>query len=113
MATVNFYDTGESSVTADTPGKTLVLDNWATLSRGVVPCVLWVYASDATIGDTGQVLLLDEDAVAVITVDIDNGPGWYSATGDLPATTAKYDIHFGNAVGTIAIKDFSLIPLIV
>lgn len=112
MATKNIIDVTSTTVTSDTPGKTLVLDNWATLSRAAVPCVLWVYAVTATVGDTGQVLLLDSGGATIITVDIDNGPGWYSGTGNLDASTEKYDVHFGNATGTLTVSHFTLLPLI-
>lgn len=113
MPTINLIDQVSTNNTTSSPGKTLVLDNWATLSRGVVPVQFWVYADEATIGDTGQVILLDDSDASVITVNIDDGPGWYMETGELPATTAKYDVHFGNNKNaTLVIKDFSLLPLI-
>lgn len=113
MSLENLLDLGVTTVSSTTIGKTIALNNWATLSRGVVPVELWVYAQTATVGDTGRVVLLDDSAAELISVDIDNGPGWYSATGELPAATEKYDMHFGdNTAGTLAIKDFSLFPLI-
>lgn len=112
MATKNIIDVTSTTITANTPGKTLELAGWATLNRKVVPVQLWVYAQAATVGDTGQVILYNSASETVVTVDIDNGPGWYSGTGNLAPATGKFDMHFGNAVGTITIKDFSLIPLI-
>lgn len=112
MATVNIIDQTSATVTANTPGKTLDLTNWATLGRTGVPVVLWVYASAATSSDTGQVILYDSSSVAQVTVNINSGAGWYSATGTLPATLGKYDVHFGNATSTLTIKDFSLLPVI-
>lgn len=112
MATENIID-GSSSITANTVGATIPLSNWATLGRGVVPCQLWVYAATATVGDTGQVILYNSSGSALITVDIDNGSGWYFASGNLPASTMKYDMYFGNnTTGVLAVSNFSLFPLI-
>jgi hypothetical protein len=108
----NYHDDSSTTVSADTPGRTLDLRQWKTRARAGVPVKFWVKALTATPGDTGAVLLVDETGAAVLTVLIDNGPGWYNTTGILPATRAKYDVHYGgNTVGILAIKDWSLYPL--
>lgn len=120
MAFKNWHDDTSTTVSADTPGRTIDLRNRKTLSQSGVHVRFKVFATNTVSGDTGAVLLLDDIGTPVVTVAITGGGSsnldthgaWYVSDGVLPATLAKYDIHYGgNTSGTLYVKDFSLYEL--
>lgn len=120
MAHKNPIDDSSTTVSANTPGRTIDLCNWAPLTRAGVPCRLKVWATNTTAGDTSTVILLDSTGATKIACTITGGAGsnldtngaWYVSDGLLPATLDKYDIQYGgNTTGTLYVKDWSLYPL--
>jgi len=105
----NIVDNSSTSVSAATPGWTLDLRYCRTLGQTTVPCVFKCYGS-ATVGDTAEVSLVDSGGSPVATISV-NSPtnGWFSATVNLPATLAKYDVHYADPDGgTISLGACSL-----
>lgn len=122
MAYKNWIDDTSTTVNANTPGRTIDLRYRTTLSRQAsgVPVRFKVFATNTAAGDTGAVLLLDSTGATMLAVSITGGGSsnldthgaWYVTDGYLPATLAKYDIHYGgNTAGTLYVKDFSLYEL--
>lgn len=100
-----------TTVSGSTPGFLLDLRNRTTVGRGTVPVTMWVHGSSA--GATGgTVTLKDSGGVAVATVSgIGIGGGasdWYSTTANLPATLAKYDLHFSSPDGVNTLNLFAV-----
>jgi hypothetical protein len=120
VAFKNIVDDSSTTVSPNTPGVTLDLRRRKTLSQTGVHVRLKVFATNTTAGDTGGVVLLDENGATLITVavtgagssNLDTHGAWYVADGVLPDTLAKYDIHYGgNISGTLHVKDWSLYEL--
>lgn len=120
MAFKNFIDDTSTTVSANTPGKTLDMRNRTTLSRSGVPVRFKVFATNSVAGDTGVVKLVDENGADVLVVavtgggstNLDTHGAWYATDGLLPATLAKYDVHYGgNISGTLVVKEFCLYEL--
>jgi hypothetical protein len=120
VAFLNYHDDTSTTVSANTPGKTLDLRNRTTLSRSGVPVRLKVFATSSVAGDTGVFKIVDENGADMVVVAITGGGSsnldthgaWYVADGELPATLAKYDPHYGgNTLGTLYVKDFCLYEL--
>jgi hypothetical protein len=95
----NIIDGTSTTVSASTPGYTLVMNNKDRLSQSSgIPCVMKAYGKMSA-GSTAGVLQLKDSTGAVIA-SIGSGAftsvaGWHSSAAfNLPATTAKYDIHF-------------------
>lgn len=104
----SLIDDTSTTVSAATPGFTLDLANRSTVRRSTVPVTMWVYAARTT--SNGSVTLKDSTGAAVVTVSITGTADWYSGTGDLPASAAKYDLHHvAGAAGTISTNAVSLL----
>ncbi len=102
ITALNLNDGVSTAVSTATPGYTLDLRNRSTVRRGTVPCTFWCYADKTSI-NSGSVTLKNSAGTVLATLTIStNGPAWYSTTVSLPATEAKYDIHFtapgGNSI---------------
>lgn len=117
MAFRNVVDNTSTTVSASTPGLTVDLRSHATLrttSQGV-PVRFMVAAYSAGALDSGAIKLLDSTGAAVLTALV-NAPAageyWYWADGYLPATLAKYDVHFGgNILSTLTPYAASVIEI--
>ena len=94
----NVIDDSSTTVTAATPGYTIDLRYKNRRSKTTVPCVFRVCGYADTSGRPGAAYLLNSSGTALATVVIGHNasaaPVWWSALVDLPATEAKYDIHF-------------------
>jgi hypothetical protein len=89
----NLWDGSTGAVSASTPGLTLDMRYKASLAgKAGCPVTLWFYASSAA--GTGTVKVKDSSGAALLTVSVTGAVGWYSVTGFLPATKAKYDIQY-------------------
>jgi hypothetical protein len=101
-----------TSVSASTTGAKVDARYHTTIGRAAsgVPVRFWVYASCTTAGDDGTVRLVDSSAATVLEVAIDDdAEGWYFVDGFIPATSAKYDVHFGgNTTGVTTVLGFQL-----
>lgn len=94
---VNVIDAA-GTVSAATPGWTLDLANRSTVRRSTVPCVFAVYAKSST--SNGTVTLRDSAGSTIASVSITSSvAAWYTATCNLPASAAKYDLHHKNGSG--------------
>jgi hypothetical protein len=88
---------GSSSVSAASPGWTLDMRKRTTLSRAAlgVPVVMKVTAT-STAGNTATVRLVDSSGTTVLEQACDQaGEFNYVTAGYIPATLAKYDLHWG------------------
>lgn len=118
MAFKNLIDNTSTTVTANTPGMTVDLSEHTThrLRATGVPVRLKVCVSSTAGNDTGAVKLLDSTGTAVITCLVNNPSAttdpvgdWYWADGYVPASLAKYDVHYGgNTSGTLTVFSASL-----
>lgn len=90
---VNAIDNSSTAISAASPGFTLDLRNRSTVRRGTVPVTFRVYGSAAA-GTGGRVHLMDSSSTSVAFIDNITTAGWYSATANLPATLAKYDLMY-------------------
>ena len=101
-----------TTVSAATTGAKVDARYHTTIGRAAsgVPVKFWVYASCTTAADTGAVRLLDSTGATVISVAITGtAASWYSTTGFIPATSAKYDVHRGgNTTGVTTVYAFQL-----
>lgn len=105
----NLIDDTSTAVSTSTPGWTLDLSNCSTIRRAStgVPVTWKVYATRTV--SNGTVTLKDSGGAAVLTISVTGGAGWYSTTGNLPASSAKYDVHYAAGVGgTLQVDSFSL-----
>jgi hypothetical protein len=100
-----------TSVSAASAGATLDLRNRSTVRRTTVPCKLFVYGKNTVgTGSSGQVQLKDSGGTNLVTINLTSTTAaWFSATVDLPATLAKYDVTFDTGAGTTTVYAFSLI----
>lgn len=106
----NIIDTSVTTGGADKPGWTLDLRNKSRTSTGTVPVKLWVYAGMSA--DEGEVKLIDAAGsdVGGGSMSITGAAAWHSTTFSLPATLAKYDLHYAsNGSDTISVYHASLI----
>ena len=114
MAFTNIIDNSSTTVTANTPGVTVQLTYHTTLRLAAVgvPVRMRVLANSTT-ADTGSVKLLDSNGATVLTVLIDqSGERWYQVNGYIPASEAKYDLHYGgNTTGTLTVYAVSCYEL--
>lgn len=101
----NVIDGSSTTVSAATPGFTLNLTNKdRRVQPDGIPVVMKVFCETDTeslgVG-IGRVRLLDSSGSAVMAISglPFGAPGWVSVTGFLPATEAKYDLHFDNDGG--------------
>lgn len=109
----NVVDDSSTSVSSSTPGVTVQLTNHTTHRlRGVgVPVRFKVCVNTTAANDTGAVKLMDSTGTPVITVLCNNPAAttssvgdWYWADGYLPASEAKYDVHYGgNTLGSLTV----------
>lgn len=91
----NLIDTSITAVSSSSPGIKLDMRYKNRRSKTTVPCKFWAYGSTAG-GGTGHVYLKDSGGTVLATVNINSGTDqWHAATAtlDLPATEAKYDLH--------------------
>lgn len=79
-----------------------------TATRTQVPFQLAAYGSIGA--GSGTVRLIDTAGNAYCTVTINGASGWYTATGNLPATETFYAIQYaGDGVNTVSVSAVSLI----
>jgi hypothetical protein len=88
----------DSTVSAATPGFYVNLVYCNTVAQTEVPVEFAVYAKQVG-GTSGTVHLLNSAGSASISITGITTEGWYTATGTLPATEAKYDVAFVEAGG--------------
>ena len=93
----NIVDDSSTAVSASTPGATFVLGNRSRLSLGTVPCVMKVYAKSGS-GSGGSVRFVDSaGAVKASCATFGTTASWVSSGAFyLPASTAKYDLHYSH-----------------
>jgi hypothetical protein len=112
VAYKNLIDNSSTTVATSTPGAQLDMRYRTTLSRASlgVPVRFRVKASSTVANDTGTVKIVDANGADVLVVPITGTTSrWYVQDGHLPATDAKYDVHYGgNTLGTLAVSAFSL-----
>lgn len=114
----NVVDDSSETVSAATPGWTVDLRNHTThrLRSQGVPVRLKVCVNSTVGNDTGAIKLVDEAGATVLTCLVNNPAAttsqigdWYWADGYVPATLAKYDVHYGgNTLGTLTPLSASL-----
>ena len=117
MAFKNVVDDTSTTVSASTPGFTVQLTNHTThrLRSVGVPVRFKVCVNTTAANDTGAVKLVDSTGTPVITVLCNNPAAttspigdWYWTDGYLPATEAKYDVHYGgNTTGSLTVLSAS------
>lgn len=103
----NVIDGSSTTVSASTPGYTLDMRYRARRGQtSGIPVVMKAFCSsnvwvDDPSNGIGQIRLLDSGGTAVLSIvdGFSAAGGWVSATGYLPATEAKYDLHFDNGGG--------------
>ncbi len=109
----NVLDTAITTVSSSTPGFTLDLTYKSTIGRSAgvdVPVTLRVYAARTV--SNGTIKLKDSSGTTVLTVSVTGTAAWYEVSGNLPATTSKYDLHLtAGAAGTITFYAASLLQL--
>jgi hypothetical protein len=108
----NVIDDTSTTVGVTTPGVTLNLVSHATMRQQAttgVPVRMWVYCANIE-DDNGEIRLLDSTGATMLSVVCDAAAtGWVEATGYLPATLAKYDLHYGgNTEGSLAVYAVTL-----
>lgn len=112
MAYRNLIDNASTTVTANTIGAQLDMQYRTTLGRAAlgVPVRLRVWAVNTNAGEAQSVRLLGSDGDTLIEVSItDTGsPRWYVQDGYIPASDAKYDLHFGGATVMPTVYSISL-----
>jgi hypothetical protein len=110
---INIIDNASTTVTAATVGFTIDLRNRSTQRRTTVPCVFEVYGrSQQAIGGDGSVLLLNSSGTTLATGTLVEAAGtnaWDSVSVDLPATLAKYDIHFAASAGGDTVSLYAVV----
>lgn len=105
---VNIIDGTSTAVSAATPGFTADLRYKASLGQAGVN-VVFAAKGYSSSGSDGEVWLKDSTGAAVLKVlAIGTTPGWFTATGTLPATLAKYDVHAYDPTGSLTITGVSL-----
>lgn len=97
----NLLDTSiTGSPTAASPGATLDLRYRNRLSSTTVPCVFAVHGKVSNVAGNGHVYLTDSTGTDLADIEIDDTTEqWTTATVNLPATLAKYDLRI-NGDGT-------------
>lgn len=86
--------TGTTTIGPNTPGWMLDLTGKRRRAQTGVPVMMAAYGSLPS--GTASVLLRDQTGATLLSVSgftIGSSPAWYFATGILPDTVAKYDIH--------------------
>lgn len=114
----NVVDDTSTANTAASPGWTVDLRNHTThrLRSQGVPVRFKVCVNSTAGNDTGAIKLVDETGAAVLTCLVNNPAAttsaigdWYWVDGYVPATLAKYDVHYGgNTLGTLTPLSASL-----
>jgi hypothetical protein len=108
----NLIDNASTTVTANTIGAQLDMQYRTTLGRAAlgVPVRLRVWAVNTNAGEAQSVRLLNSAGSTLIEVSItDTGSArWYVQDGYIPATDAKYDLHFGGATVMPTVYSISL-----
>jgi hypothetical protein len=101
--------TSTGAPTAATPGYTLNMTDKDRLnSGGNVACVMKAFAKVSG-AVTGTVYLKDSSNNTVTSVAVTSTTaGWVSATFNLPATVAKYDLQFATSAGTLSLYAVSI-----
>lgn len=93
----NIIDDSSTAVSANTPGYTLDMTGKERASQtSGVPCVMKAYGLGSSPG-IGFVYLKDSTGATIATISgfgALGAGGWLSTTVTLPATVAKYDIHY-------------------
>ncbi len=108
----NLVDDSSTTVSSQTPGVKFQLTSHATIRQSLgagCPVKMWAYVSSAE-SDTGSIRLVDEGGDTMLEMPcIGDGVGWVSAVGYLPATLAKYDLHYGgNTTGSLLVYAVSI-----
>lgn len=96
------------AATATSPGYVLDMAGKNRLGQPTgVPVTMKVYGQKSS--SDGTVKLIDTSGAAVLTCTINSTTlGWFSVTGVIPATSAKYDLQFAVAGGTLSIWAVSI-----
>ena len=97
---INIIDNASTAVSTATVGYTLDLRRRSTIRRTTVPCVLEAYIS--TDSGAGDVKLKDDTGAVVAEVSNSGAAQWVTVTANLPATRAKYDLHYNGNGGNVA-----------
>lgn len=106
---LNLIDGTSTTPSASTPGWTLDMRYRNSQRRTTVPIEFSVYGSVAG-GGSGTVSIVDSSGTAMATATISSGTAqWFTATGTLPATVAKYDLVVtGDGANTTSVYAVSL-----
>ncbi len=107
---INLVDNSTTGApTGATPGVVINSNYHNTMSRTTVPFEMAVYGSIAA--GSGTVVLTDSGGTDRITCTVNSAtPGWFVATGNLTAGSAKWDLRYnGDGANTINVSAVSLI----
>lgn len=108
----NLIDDTSTAVSAATPGYTLDMTGKERLSQSStgVPCVMKAFGVMGSGSNLGRVYLKDSSGTTVASIlDVWNSTaGWQSTTFNLPASAAKYDLHYARAASTDVGNPFQL-----
>lgn len=107
---VNVVDISVLTVSVASPGIYVNLEHCNTVSQATVPVEFAVRAQVVGAG-LGTVAVFDSAGavVSTLSVSVTTTLGWYTVTGFLPATEAKYDVRAKvTGVTTISIWGFAL-----
>jgi len=116
-SSLNLIDDSSSTVSSATPGLVVDLTYCNTLSQAEVPVVFAVYASKDATGTRDGIIVVKNSSGTVlltVTVPVSSAAGWYTTTGTLPASEAKYDIQSsiptggGGGAGPLSVGAVSL-----
>ncbi len=105
----NIVDDTSTLISASTPGFTLDLTGKASLTSAGVACKIAVYGIRT--GSAAQQGVIVKDSAGAPIVILNSAPaaaGWFVGTLTLPATKAKYDLHYYATSGTLAVYAVSI-----
>lgn len=104
----NAIDTSITTISTTTPGFIVDGTYRATRMRTTIPCVFWAYGKCSSSGN-GRVYLKNSAGTVLATISgFTTSDGWATTTVSLPATLAKYDVHFEALAGTTTLRAFGL-----
>ncbi len=113
----NILDASSTTVSANTPGPTWDMRSKNRRSQTTIPCVMKVFASNTSATLNGGLYLKDSTGATVASIvnawSTGTGAHWESASFNLPATLAKYDLQFAKptvASGTMSLFAVSIWP---
>jgi hypothetical protein len=106
------FDTKSTGVSVNTPGFYPDM-SWKNRKRQTtgVPCVFKAFGKREPGGSGGHVELKDSTGAVLATLTpFTDTPQWISTTVNIPASAAKYDVHFRTASGTLYLWACVLYP---